>query len=251
MKEIQSNALSQRLLALADDELILAHRDSEWTGHAPILEEDIAFANIAQDELGHAMIWYGILQELSGKDPDRLVYFRGPEDYRNCQMVELPNGDWAHSMLRQYLFDAAESIHLDQLQNSQYRPLTEAAAKIRLEEVYHLRHTSSWIRRLGLGTGESNQRMQKALDQLWPYVGQLFILSEEESILVDGGLVPEPDDLWQAWQALVLPFLEQAGLRIPNDNSTIRPDRSVHSEHLAPLLAELQEVARMDAEALW
>jgi ring-1,2-phenylacetyl-CoA epoxidase subunit PaaC len=236
---------------MADDELILAHRDSEWTGHAPILEEDIAFSNIAQDELGHALIWYGLLQELGGEDPDQLVYFRQPADYRNCQMVELPNGDWAYSMLRQYLFDAAESVHLNRLINSRFRPMAEAAAKIRLEEQYHLRHTSSWSKRLGLGTGESNQRMQEALNKLWPYIGQLFGLSEQETTLVTAGILPEPNEVWQEWQVLVLPFLEQAGLRIPEEKIATSSDRRLHSQHLTTLLAELQEVARMDTEALW
>ena len=108
-------ALSQKFLAMADDELILAHRDSEWTGHAPILEEDIAFSNIAQDEMGHASIWYGLLQEIGGQDTDHLVFFRDDGEYRNVQIVELPNRDWAFSMMRQYLFDAFEMIRLSQL----------------------------------------------------------------------------------------------------------------------------------------
>ena len=128
---------------LADDELILGQRDSEWTGHAPILEEDIAFSNIAQDELGHATIWYGLLSELTGEEPNELVFFRDFDDFRNVTLVELPNGDWAFSMLRQYLFDAFEMVRLSQLLESLYRPVAEAAAKIRMEELYHYRHTSN------------------------------------------------------------------------------------------------------------
>src|SRR5215471_16608308 len=141
-------ALPTYLLALADDELLLGHRDSEWTGHAPILEEDIAFANLAQDEIGHAALWYGLLRNLDGSDPDRLIFFREPGAFRNAQLVELPKGDWAFSMLRQYLFDAAESVRLPLLAVSTHRPLAEAAAKIRPEELYHLRHTQAWIQRL-------------------------------------------------------------------------------------------------------
>jgi ring-1,2-phenylacetyl-CoA epoxidase subunit PaaC len=154
------------LLALADDELILGHRDSEWTGHAPILEEDIAFANIAQDEIGHASLWYGLVQRLGGAEPDRLVFFRPPSEYRNAPLVELPKGDWAFSMLRQYLFDAAEAQRLPLLAASAHRPLAEAAAKIRTEEIYHLRHTQAWIERLAQGTAESHGRTQAALDLL-------------------------------------------------------------------------------------
>ena len=122
--------LADRLLALADDELILAHRNSEWAGHAPVLEEDIAFANLALDEMGHAAIWYGLREALTGESADRLIFFRDAGAYRNAQLVELPRGDWAFAMLRQYLFDAAESVRLPQLANSAYRPLAEAAAKI-------------------------------------------------------------------------------------------------------------------------
>jgi ring-1,2-phenylacetyl-CoA epoxidase subunit PaaC len=164
LKEI----LRRKLLAMADDELVLAHRNSEWTGHAPILEEDIAFSNIAQDELGHAGLFYNIIQALTEEVPDQLVFFREAAEFRNVQMVELPKGDWAFSMVRQYLFDAFEMVRATQLVNSSYRPLADVAAKIRQEELYHYRHTSNWVHRLGLGTEESHGRMQTALDQLWP-----------------------------------------------------------------------------------
>ncbi|MGH7428237.1 MAG: 1,2-phenylacetyl-CoA epoxidase subunit PaaC, partial [Candidatus Methylomirabilaceae bacterium] len=174
MKTIQTPteldlAVAARVLALADDELILAHRDSEWTGHAPILEEDIGLANIAQDELGHAGLWYGIYRSLVGHDPDRMVFFREAGDWRCVQLVELPKGDWAFTMLRQYLFDAYEHVLLTQLAQSRHEGVAAAAAKIRQEELYHSRHTSAWVRRLGLGTAESHRRTQDALDALWPY----------------------------------------------------------------------------------
>ncbi|MCS6911212.1 MAG: phenylacetate-CoA oxygenase subunit PaaC, partial [Anaerolineales bacterium] len=150
MTEIE-RALAEKLLALADDELILAHRNSEWTGHAPILEEDIALANIAQDELGHAMLYYELHCALAGGTPDRLAFFREAADFRNVQLVELPKGDWAFTMLRQYLFDAYELALLAQLTHSAHRPLAEVAAKVRNEELYHYKHTGAWVRRLGLG----------------------------------------------------------------------------------------------------
>jgi ring-1,2-phenylacetyl-CoA epoxidase subunit PaaC len=168
-------AVAEIALSMADDELILAHRDSEWTGHAPILEEDIAFSNIAQDELGHASLWYDLCSSISGEDPDRLVFFRSADDYRNVQLVELPIGDWALTIARQYLFDAYELVNLANLANSNHKPLADIAGKIRTEELYHYRHTSSWVRRLGLGTDESNRRTQLALEALWPFAGQLFV----------------------------------------------------------------------------
>lgn len=153
MEVAVQQALAARLLALADDELILAHRNSEWAGHAPILEEDIALANIALDEMGHAVIWDGLQAESTGDDPDRLVFFRNPGAYRNVQMVELPKGDWAFTLMRQYLFDAAESVLLTHLRAGAYQPLAEAAAKIATEEVYHLRHSGLWSAPAGTGHG--------------------------------------------------------------------------------------------------
>jgi ring-1,2-phenylacetyl-CoA epoxidase subunit PaaC len=244
-------ALMNRLLAFADDELILGHRNSEWAGHAPILEEDIAFANIAQDEMGHAAIWYELYCELTGDNADRLVFARDPAAYRNVQMVELPIGDWAFSLLRQYLFDAAELARLPHLLNSRYRPIMEAAAKIRPEEIYHYRHTSAWARRLGLGTEESNRRMQNALNQLWSYARQLFVPLPDEALLVEAGYVSEPVELRLEWENVVAPFLVEAGLQIP---AVIEPPvqkREEYSRHRVTLLQEMQEVARAFPGAEW
>jgi ring-1,2-phenylacetyl-CoA epoxidase subunit PaaC len=245
-------ALGEFLLARADDELILAHRNSEWTGHAPILEEDIAFSNIAQDELGHAALWYGLLQGLTGDDPDTMTFFRDSAAFRNLQMVELPNGDWAFSMLRQYLFDAAEMTVLPTLLESDYRPIVDAAAKIRQEEIYHLRHTSSWVTRLGLGTSESHRRMQDALDALWPFALQMFVPLPGEALLADAGFLVEGSAATrERWLAGIKSHLKDAGLSIPEQKKPCAESRADHTEHLTSLLAEMQVVARLDAEAKW
>ncbi len=251
VNEALQQALAAKLLALADDELILAHRNSEWTGHAPILEEDIAFANIAQDELGHAAIWLGLHETLTGRDPDQVIFFRAPEAYRNVQLVELPKGDWAFSMVRQYLFDAYELACLAHLITSEYAPLAEAAAKIRPEELYHYRHSSTWVRRLALGTAESHRRTQAALDSLWPYAQQLFVSLPDEPALVAAGYVPEPAITQQTWRAAVQPFLQDCQLIIPQTPTGAPPGRKEHTPHLTVLLAELQEVARLDPAASW
>jgi ring-1,2-phenylacetyl-CoA epoxidase subunit PaaC len=247
-------ALSNYLLAIADDELILGHRNSEWCGHAPILEEDIAFANLALDEIGHAFSWYGLMASLSGEEvqrfPDRVVYTRPAHEYRCIQMVELPNGDWAFSMLRQYLFDAAENVRLLALQNSQYTPLAETAGAIRREELYHLRHTQAWIRRLGLGTDESSRRLQAALDKLWPYTFHLFWESGQDALLPGAGLVPEQPFLQGEWEVQVIPFLRECGLTLP-EAPLPALQRREHTPYLDELLAEMQSVARMDPEAEW
>jgi ring-1,2-phenylacetyl-CoA epoxidase subunit PaaC len=235
---------------MADDELVLGHRDSEWTGHAPILEEDIAFANIAQDEIGHAMLWYGLVHDLTGDVPDQLVFFREPAAYRNVQLVELPKGDWAFSMLRQYLFDAAESARLALLVASRYPPMAEVAAKIRTEEIYHYRHTHGWVRRLALGTDESHRRVQSALDQAWPYAQQLFVPLPDEGSLAEAGLVPAAESLRQSWRDLTLPLLLEAGLAVPDSAQPAARDRQQHTPHLEQLLAEMQEVARLEGSGV-
>ena len=254
MDEHTHRALCDYLLALADDELILGHRDSEWCGHSPILEEDIAFANIALDEIGHAGLWYALLAELEGQDviayPDRLIFFRSPAEYRCTQMVELPKGDWAFSMLRQFLFDALEKVRLDGLAFSAYPPIAEAAAKIRREEVYHLRHTRAWVQRLSLGTETSHARMQSAFNQLWPYTLQLFDLAPDVDRLAKAGYVPPRRDILAAWEADVYPFLGECRLSIPQSPRPEIP-RSRHTPELDALLQALQQVARLEPEASW
>lgn len=252
--ELQAD-LAEFLLGVADDELILAHRNSEWTGHAPILEEDIAFTNIALDEMGHAQLWYRLVAELRGEDPDeypdQLVFFRQAPEYRNVQMMELPKGDWAFTLVRQYLFDAFESVWLPRCTESSHHRLRETAAKVRSEEIYHLRHTEAWLRRLGLGTEESNRRMQQALESLWGYALQLFEPAASEAGLVQAGLVPASDELRTPWMDHVMPQLEEADLEPPEADGPEVTDRAQHSEHMVELLSDLQQVARSFPEVQW
>jgi ring-1,2-phenylacetyl-CoA epoxidase subunit PaaC len=254
MEETTKAALCEYLLALADDELILGHRDSEWCGHAPLLEEDIAFANLALDELGHAQVWYTLLAELQGEEaedyPDQLVFFRPAHAFRNIQMVELPNHDWAFSMLRQYLFDAYELLNLEALEGSSYRPLAEAAGKIRLEEIYHHRHVRAWVQRLALGTEESHGRMQNALNALWAYGGQLFSHTPGDKYLAEKAVIPKPDELREKWIAQVQPFLTGCELQVPGPLPASE-DRTRHTAHLEILVREMSSVARMEAAADW
>ncbi|MGA9531276.1 MAG: 1,2-phenylacetyl-CoA epoxidase subunit PaaC [Anaerolineales bacterium] len=254
MKAEIQDAQEAYLLAMADDELILGHRNSEWTGHAPILEEDIAFTNLALDELGHAQLWYGLLADLKGEDdsyPDQLVFYREAPAFRNVQLVELPNGDWARSMLRQYLFDAYEAVHLSGLRESKFAPLAAAAAKAFNEERYHLRHTRAWVRRLGLGTAESHDRMQAALEFLWPYVLQCFQPTPGRSLLVTASISPDPGDIQSAWLAEVEPLLTEADLKIPVESKPSIDSRAIHSEHLVSILTDMQYVARSYPGAAW
>lgn len=238
--------LAGKILGLADDELILGHRNSEWAGHAPILEEDIAFANLALDEMGHAQLWYALYQELTGTEPDALLFFRGPAEYRNTQFVELPKGDWAFSMLRQYLFDVYENALLAHEVNSANTRVAEIAAKIRPEEIYHLRHTSNWVKRLGLGTDESNRRMQNALNELWVYARQLFAPQEGDQELMDAGIFPDPRAVQPEWMAHVTAHLSLSGLSVPAVPEPAAHARAGHTAHLETLLGEMQQVARSE-----
>ncbi len=252
MSELE-DILAGRILEIADDELIIAHRNSEWCGHAPILEEDIAFANLALDEIGHAILWYQLYAKLKGLDPeeepDKLVYFREPFEYRASQFVALPKGDWAFSMLRQYLWDVLEWERLEAYSQADYAPLVEVAKKIKTEEIYHLRHTEAWVIRLCLGTDESARRMQSALDLLWPYTGQLTGKSRREEELGVWGL-PESDMIAEAWRERVTQLLVGSGLKIPKTGQ-LTLNRSLQSMHMIEILAEMQQVARLDPSADW
>ncbi|HZY46048.1 MAG TPA: 1,2-phenylacetyl-CoA epoxidase subunit PaaC [Anaerolineae bacterium] len=242
-------ALIALLTSLADDELILGHRNSEWTGHAPIIEEDIAFSNIAQDEMGHALLWYTILNEQLGQPlPDRMAFFRSADQFRNAQFVELPKGDWAITIVRQYLFDVYEQVRNAELIHSDFQPIIDVVSKIKREEVYHLMHSKGWLLRLGDATEESHTRMQTALDQLWPHALGLFEPIEE---------APEYsaklNDLRQSWLDIVTPILTQATLIIPANVDPIFGGRKhQHTPHLIDLLKDMQKVARMESpETVW
>jgi ring-1,2-phenylacetyl-CoA epoxidase subunit PaaC len=244
-------ALAEKLLEMADDEMILAQRDAEWTGHAPILEEDIAFANIALDEMGHAQTWYGLLAELTGQKVEQLIFFRPAAEFRNARLVELPKGDWAFTILRQYFFDAYERINLGGLIKSRYRPLAEAATKIRVEELYHYRHGESWVKRLGLGTEESNRRLQAAYEAMLPEVMPLVALRGRDLQLGEAGIIASPVEAGRAWDELVWPFLASAGIKLIERDVLFNSRRDLHTEHLEPLIAEMQFTARLDPQAEW
>ena len=237
------------LLALADDELIIGHRNAEWTGHAPILEEDIAFSNIAQDELGHALVWYTILHEqLDQPKPDRLAFWRNANEFRNATLVEQPKGDWAFTIVRQYLFDVYEQVRNAELVKCGYQPIVEAVDKISREEVYHLMHSTGWVLRLGDATEESHRRMQTALDQVWPHALGLF-----EPIEHDEEFSARLGDIAAGWQTTVAAILDQATLVMPQDAQPVYGGRrGQHTSPLIDLLNEMQKVARLESpQAAW
>ena len=224
------------LLRLGDDRLVLGHRLSEWCGHAPILEEDIALANIALDCIGHASALLHLAGEVEGKGrtADDLAYFRDAMDFRNCLLVEQPNGDFAFTIARQFLFDAY-AVHLyEALQEHNHHELAAIATKAVKEIRYHLRHSSEWTRRLGDGTEESHRRIQHAFDELWQFTDELFEV--------------EPH-LKPAWNNTVNEVLASATLLRPADTSFHLHAR--HTEHLGHMLAEMQSLARSIPGAQW
>jgi ring-1,2-phenylacetyl-CoA epoxidase subunit PaaC len=247
--------LADALLALADDELVLGHRDSEWTGHAPILEEDIAFANIALDELGHASLWYRLVAELRGEDPERfpdqLVFHRPTDAFRCIRMVEQPKGDWAFTIVRQFLFDSAEQVRLKALMGHPLGSIAHTAAKVLNEERYHIRHLEAWVTRLAGGTPESGWRMQTAFDLLWPLSAQLFQPMPDETALIETGIWPDSLSLGRAWESQVESFLAKRGLVTHLEAAVNDAGRQEHSSYLEPMLNEMQSIARLVPEGEW
>ena len=244
----------EALLRIGDSCLVLAQRLTAWCGHAPALEEDIALANIALDVLGHAR---GLLTragelEGAGRDEDALAYLRDAPEFRNLLLVEQPNGDFAHTMLRQFFFDAWTVELWGGLTSSSDPVVAGIAEKAVKEAAYHVRHSTSWVVRLGDGTDESRARMLAALEDLWPYAGEAFLDDEVDVAAADTGLVPLPSTLEKPWRARVAYVLEEATLPVPPDPYWQRGGRQGrHSEHLGYLLAEMQVVHRAHPGATW
>lgn len=246
--------LVEYLLRLGDDRLVLGHRLSEWCGHGPILEEDIALSNLALDLIGHASMLLKLAGQLEGegRDEDALAYWRDEHQFRNLQLCELPNGDFGFTILRQFLFDAWSVQLLEALSRSSHADLAAIAAKAVKESRYHLRHSGSWVERLGDGTAESHGRLQAALDELWPWTGELDYQDEVDQALQVDGIAPDLAPLRAPWEALTREVLTRATLTIPGTPPRMTGGRfGRHTEHLGHLLAELQIVARSHPGAKW
>ena len=242
------------LLRLGDDRLVLGHRLSEWCGHGPILEEDIATTNIALDLIGHATMFLKLAGEVEGKgrDEDGLAYWRDETEFRNLEICELPNGDFGFTIVRQFLFDSWSVQILDALSHSSEPRLAAIAVKALKETRYHLRHSSEWVCRLGDGTEESHRRAQAALDELWPWTGGFGYADEIDRTLEAEGVVPNPASLQPGWDRLARDTLSRATLSIPDGPMRMSGGRfGRHTEHLGHLLAEMQIVARSHPGAKW
>ena len=244
--------LAAYALALGDDALILAQRLGEWVARAPQLEEDIALANIALDLLGQArtLLSYAGAVEDAGRDEDDLAYLRDDRDFRNVQLVELPNGDFAVTMARQLVFSAYQYELYTALLDSADLTVAGLAGKAVKEVAYHRDHATQWVLRLGDGTPLSHARMQAGLDHIWPYVAELFDAGDTAAQLP--GVAADPAALRPAWEQYVTPVLDEATLRLPEPRWRSRGGRSgLHTEYLGHLLAEMQHLHRSHPGASW
>jgi ring-1,2-phenylacetyl-CoA epoxidase subunit PaaC len=242
------------LLRRADDALILGHRLSEWCGHAPMPEEDMALANIGLDLIGQARTLYdaAAAAEDAGRTEDDYAYRRDAPQFRNLLLAELPNGDFARTIVRQILYSAYADPWWRAMQASADATLSAIAAKSEKESAYHLRHASEWVVRLGDGTDESHRRAQDALDALWPYTGEMFETDEAERGLIEAGIAVDPAALRDTWEATLGPVLARAGLAQPAGTwMQTGGRRGRHTEHLGHLLAEMQHLARTYPGATW
>ncbi|MFN5149784.1 MAG: 1,2-phenylacetyl-CoA epoxidase subunit PaaC [Flavobacteriia bacterium] len=247
-------ALFEYLLRLGDDSLILGHRMSEWCGHGPILEEDIAMTNIALDLVGQAttILNYAGETEGNGRDGDALAFLRFDRDYRNLLLVEQPNGNFGLTMMRQFLFDAYRKPLFEKLQFSSDKHLAAIAEKSLKETRYHLKHSSEWVIRLGDGTEESHARIQEALDTLWRYTPELFYQDEVDAELEKNGIIPNNSEVEDEWRKTVNSVLEEATLKVPTNNWKQEGGRKgMHSEHLGFMLAEMQYMQRAYPNMEW
>ncbi|MBL8269525.1 1,2-phenylacetyl-CoA epoxidase subunit PaaC [Steroidobacter sp.] len=239
---------------LGDTSLILAQRLGEWVGHAPALEEDLALANIALDLMGQArhLLTYAGEIEGKGRSEDDLAFLRDPSDYTNLCLVEQPNVDFGHTLVRQFLIDAWQLELFDRLQSSSEPKFAELAAKALKETRYHFRFSAGWMVRLGDGTEESHKRVQAGLDALWKFTPELFAPGAVDEEAAAAGLGPNPASLRAPWLANVEQVLQEATLKKPAD-MTYRwyGKRQQHSEHLSHLLAEMQFMQRAYPGAQW
>lgn len=248
------NPLFRYVVGLADDALVLGHRLSEWSGHAPMLEEDIALSNLALDLIGQARLLYSYAGEVEGegRDEDKLAYFRDAQEFSNILLVEQPNGDFAATMVRHFLYAAFMHPYFTALASSRDAHLAGIAAKAMREMAYHLRHTSEWVIRLGDGTQESRRRAARGLDDLWGYTGELFDMDAGEASLAATGVAVDRSRMRAPWETKVTEILREATLDRPADRYMQTGGRAGrHGEQLGKMLAEMQVLARAHPGAGW
>ena len=250
-----SDPLFEYLCRLGDNTLILGHRLSEWCGVAPVLEEDIALANTALDMIGQTQLWLGLAGEVEGqgRDSDRLAFHRDVWDFRNLLLVEQPNGDFGHTMMRQFLFDLWHLALLKELQKGAHDQIAAIAEKSAKEVTYHLERSTDTVIGLGDGTEESHARMQHALDRLYPYVGEMFVSDAVDHAVTAESIGPDSATLRPTYDAQLQQVMQEATLTLPTDDFAHQGGKSgaQHSEHLGHLLTQMQWLQRAYPDATW
>ena len=246
--------LFELLIRLGDDHLVLGHRVSEWCGHAPMLEEDLALPNIALDLIGQARSLYTYAGEVEGRgrDEDQIAYVRLERDYHNLLLTERPNGDFAHTIVRQLFFSVFMQAWWREAVKSTDETLAAIAAKAVKEAAYHVRHAAEWTIRLGDGTEESARRMEEAVSALWPYTGEMFETDSVTDTLAEAGIAPDPASLKAEWDKAIADVFAEAMLAIPDESwqqSGGRKGR--HGEEMGFLLADLQYMQRAYPGMTW
>ena len=248
------NALSLLLLALADDEFVIGFSDSEWTGIAPLLEEDVAMSSLAQDELGHAQAFYGLLADLvaDGRDGDAIAYDRPPEGYYHARLLDHPRGDWADTIVRRYLYDTADAVRLEALAGGSWAPLAELVSKVRREERYHVMHASAWFERLASTAGEPRDRLLDALRRMGPDAGTVLSAMPSQLALEMAGIIDAPFAQLEArWRESLAPTFARLDLPLLPPTADPEHARTGHSDAFRWLHGEFNAVRRLDREATW
>lgn len=253
LSQRERTAVSALVRAMADDEFVLAERYTEWQVRSPTLESDLALSNVAQDEYGHARLWYDLLQDFGASEAE-LIWEADPVDFRHATLVELPftEGDWADPILRSYLFDVYEKLHLEALEDSSYARIRDRVGKVQSEETFHREHAENWLERL-CADPDGRERVQFAANRLFPYGLTLFVPTDRESAIVDLGIRTEPlDSLREDWFAEVIPFLESLGIDLPvTDDGVVEAElpekigrRGDHTDHWPDLFEEFTHTYR-------
>jgi len=251
-----NKAITDLLTKMADDELILGHRNSEWTGLGPVMEEDIAFSSMAQDKIGHSWALFRILEELpEGRQADLNAFCRPEAAFKCCHLVEYPNSGYDFSLMRHFLFDQAEAVRYESLQESSFEPLQQLSKKVKGELKYHTLHANAWILQLSRAGEESYDRMQTALNEIMALAAGIFEPARDyEQALIDEKVYPGEKELYNRWLDRIYPVLVKASLNLPDLNA-IAPAyggrTGQHTPYLGPLLKEMGEVFNLDTAANW
>jgi ring-1,2-phenylacetyl-CoA epoxidase subunit PaaC len=253
-REEAASALRELLLQLADDELTIGHRDSEWLGLCPDIEGDVAFSSVAQDEVGHAVFYFDLLHQLGEKNPDELAFARVWEVRSNAVLLERGNGDWAYSVVRHFFYDVFDDLRLEALAESAYLPLREGVSKIRREEYYHLLHMKTWFLRLVKGSSEAKEKVEAAVRKIWADLGDLFSFGKAEEVLLKEGILSfGSSELRRRWEDRMRTVFAEAGLEWPGEvpAPTLNGRLGEHTDELRSLIDTMTEVYRLDPAARW